>query len=328
MATSRQGMSVVKHLASSKKYKIKALTRNPYSKKAAELSNLKNVEVIKGDLLDKKSLRNAFKGVTGIFGNTTPTTGWKFIKGSISRDYEIAQGRNLIDEVEYCRKNGSLKHFIFSSVCKPKDPLKNNPAPGHFTSKWDIEEYINQKKLIKNISTFLRPVSYYENFDINFSILKYSKQFFPGLVDGDKKWQTIAVDDIGKWARAIFNTPDRFKGKELNIAGEELTGNEMGNVYYSIQHEKVAGGYIKLPNIVVKILEEDLAIMADWIERTGYGADMKNLKSLAKELEVERTSLSTWLSKKLNLDNTERKSNKFISQRLTSVRNIDNGYYL
>ena len=140
MATSRQGIGVVKELSKTNKYKIRAITRNIKSTKALEISCLDNVELVKGDLMDPESLHKAFEGVDVIFGNTTPTKGWKLFRGSIVRSYEMNQGFNLINQVKIAYEKGQLNHFIFSSISKAKNPLKNNLAPGHFTSKWDIEE--------------------------------------------------------------------------------------------------------------------------------------------------------------------------------------------
>ncbi len=73
-------------------YFIRALTRDPFSKKANALSKLPNVEVYKADLLNRESLFNAFMNADVIYGNTTPTKGWKLFQGSMVRKYELAQG--------------------------------------------------------------------------------------------------------------------------------------------------------------------------------------------------------------------------------------------
>ena len=49
MATSRQGIGVVKELSRTNNYQIRAITRNIKSSKALELETLKNVELVKGD---------------------------------------------------------------------------------------------------------------------------------------------------------------------------------------------------------------------------------------------------------------------------------------
>ena len=149
MATSRQGIGVVKELSNTNKYQVRAITRDTNTELAVKAGSLNNVEVVEGDLMDPSSLKKAFEGVDVIFGNTTPTKGWKIYRGSIVREYEIEQGFNLINQVKIAYETGKLNHFIFSSISKPKNPLKNYPAPGHFTSKWDIEEYIKEMGLKK-----------------------------------------------------------------------------------------------------------------------------------------------------------------------------------
>ena len=299
MATSRQGTGVVKELSRSNNYQIRAITRNTKSKRAKFLEKLKNVELFKGDLLNPKSLRTAFDGVEIIFGNTTPTKGWKPFRGSIVRNYEMEQGFNLINQVKYASENGKLNHFIFSSISKAKNPLKNDPAPGHFSSKWDIEEYI-EKKGLKEITTVLRPVSYFENFENKLPGYTISKEIFPGIVGKNFKWQTIAVDDIGKWVRGILSKGDKYKNQSINIAGEELTGLQMAQVLQDIvSSEGIKTNYVMIPRIAIKILEYDIGLMADWIERTGYGADMQKLKDIQRELNIVPTSLKDWLEAKL-----------------------------
>ena len=308
MATGRQGMGVVKELSKTNKYHIRAITRNINSSKALEIKKLNNVELIKGDLMDPESLNKAFEGVDVIFGNTTPTKGWKLFRGSIVRSYEIEQGFNLINQVKIAYEKGQLNHFIFSSISKAKDPLKNDPAPGHFTSKWDIEEYI-EKLDLKNITTVLRPVSYFENFENKLPGYTISKKLFPGIVGNNFKWQIIAVEDIGKWVRGVLSKPETYKKQAINIAGEELTGLEMAMALEElVSSEGLQTKYLMIPRPVIKFLEYDIGVMADWIERSGYGADMKRLKIIQKELNIVPTTLKEWLKAKLEYQNKTQKS--------------------
>ncbi|WP_320664579.1 NmrA/HSCARG family protein [Prochlorococcus sp. MIT 1223] len=294
MATGRQGMGVVKELSLRNEFQVRAITRDASSKRAIALSKLANVEIVEGDLLDSASLYKCFDKVYGIFGNTTPTKGLK----PLVREYEIEQGKVLIDVVTDLKKKNNLKHFVFSSICKAKDPLNNEPAPGHFTSKWDIEEYLSQNKL-NEITTIVRPASYFENFDGDLPGLKITDTNFPGVVRPDKVWQTIAVNDVGIWSGAIFANPKRFIGKSFNLAGEELTGRQMAELVQKVRgkgSKKVR--YLMAPRILLKLFVNDIGVMADWIERAGYGADISNLKRIANEEGIEMTSLASWLKDK------------------------------
>ena len=313
MATSRQGVGIVNELCKTNKYQIRAITRNTKSLKAIELASLRNVEVVQGDLMDARSLNKAFEGVEAIFGNTTPTKGWKVFRGSIVRSYEMEQGFNLINQVKIAYENGILQHFIFSSISKSKNPLTNDPAPAHFTSKWDIEEYIKIMGLNK-ITTILRPVSYFENFENKLPGYTLSKKFIPGIVGKNYKWQIIAVNDIGKWVRGVLSKSDKYKNQAINIASEELTGNEMAMTLQKIvASEGIKTNYVMIPRIAIKLLEFDIGVMADWIERSGYGADMNKLKNIQDELNIVPTSLENWLKSKLNIEN---KKNNLGSPRL------------
>ena len=302
MATSRQGIGVVTQLSKANKYKIRAITRNKNAPKALEISRLKNVEVVEGDLMNPLSLNKAFDGAEAIFGNTTPTKGWRIFRGSIVRSYEITQGLNLINQVKIAYKKGKLNHFIFSSISKPREPLKNNPAPAHFTSKWDIEDYIENMGLNK-ITTVLRPVSYFENFENKLPGYTLSKNILPGIIGKNYKWQTIAVDDIGKWVKGILSKSNEYKNQSINIAGEELTGQEMAMKLQKIVfNEGIKTNYVMIPRIAIKLLENDIGVMADWIERSGYGADMNKLKHIQEDLNIVPTTFESWIKAKLDID--------------------------
>ncbi len=301
MATSRQGSAVVRHLSNQGIYKIRAITRDIESARSLKLSELQNVTLIKGDLLNKKSLSKAFEGVYGIFGNTSPTKSF-----GMDINYEMKQGLNLINVIREIRQAGHLKHLVFSSVCKGKNTLPSIKVPGHFKTKWTLEKHIDRCGLSK-LTTILRPASYFENFNSKLPGIKITNQFFPGIVSPDCPWQTIAVDDIGLWASTAFKYPKRFLGESLNLAGEELTGNQMAGLLDSIQKTKEKKvKYLMIPRFVLNIIEDDIAIMANWIENIGYGADIALLKKLTKELNINPTSLHNWLhTNAINKDRRE-----------------------
>lgn len=70
-ATGYQGRSVVDSLVANKSgdLSVRAITRNPESDKAKELSAL-GAEVVKADGLDHASLVAAFQGSWAVFANT------------------------------------------------------------------------------------------------------------------------------------------------------------------------------------------------------------------------------------------------------------------
>ena len=64
--------------------------------------------------------------------------------------------------------------------------------------------------------------------------------------------------------------------------------------------------YIMIPRLLIKLLEFDIGVMADWIERSGYGADMNKLKIIQEDLNIVPTSLESWLKLKLKTENNKK----------------------
>jgi len=95
-ATGKQGQSVLNAITSdpiiSKKYIIRAITRDPSSPKAKALER-DRVELVKADMGDLESLKRAVEGADAVFGVTNY---WE------SRDFdiEVKQGKNLADAVK------------------------------------------------------------------------------------------------------------------------------------------------------------------------------------------------------------------------------------
>lgn len=69
VSPSRIGSSVVNALLADGTFIPRAVTRNPNSEAALKLKQL-GAEVVKGDLWDVASLKNAMKGAEGVFGVT------------------------------------------------------------------------------------------------------------------------------------------------------------------------------------------------------------------------------------------------------------------
>ena len=72
-ATGNQGGSVVNHILAhpelSKKYKIRAITRDPSGKKGQALQ-ARGAEVVSADLNDVESIKKAINGSSVVFGVT------------------------------------------------------------------------------------------------------------------------------------------------------------------------------------------------------------------------------------------------------------------
>jgi uncharacterized protein YbjT (DUF2867 family) len=139
--TGQQGGAVARSLLA-KGERVRVLTRSP--DRAGELAK-KGAEIVRGDFENRDSLREAVRGVDGVFLMGTP-----FEKGPKA---EVEQGKSI---VLACWKFGA-PHIVYSSVCSA------NLGTGipHFDSKAKVESYIRETV---QPCTILRTVWFMENF--------------------------------------------------------------------------------------------------------------------------------------------------------------------
>lgn len=147
-ATGQQGRGVVRAMLSkpSPAFHVRAITRNPQG--AASLALLDeyqktgNFDIVKGDVYDEASLRDAFEGAHGVFGITANRIAGMVIDTEDKMKHELEAGRNIVDAAKHC----GVKHFVFSSL-----PNLTAASHGRFTKvfhfdyKHDIEMYAREK---------------------------------------------------------------------------------------------------------------------------------------------------------------------------------------
>jgi len=224
-ATGAQGGGVSRAILKDKKgeFAVRAITRDPKSDKAKVLREL-GAEVVQGDVDDEKGLERAYQGAYGVFA-VTPF--W----AHFSADKEIVQATNQAKAA----KQAGVKHVVWSTLEDTRKwvPLSDDRMPTlqgkykvpHFDGKGEADKVFRSLGVP---TTFLVTSFYWENF-IYFGM--GPKKGPDGKLAitmpmGDKKVASIAVDDIGKVAYAIFKRPDLI-GKTVGIAGAHLSGAEM-----------------------------------------------------------------------------------------------------
>lgn len=270
-ATGRQGGAVVRHMLP-KGWKLRAVTRDPGSHAAQALTQ-KGVEVVQGDLEDPSSVARAAEGVYGIY---SVQDFW-----AVGAKREVQQGKNVADAA----KNAGVKHFVYSSV----GGAERNTGIPHWESKWEIEKHIRSLGLP---TTVIRPVTFMEGYYIDQVEISLLKGKLVDAVRGDKPYQTIATDDIGAFVALAFERPTDFIGKELEIAGSELTNDEAAKIFSRVLGKPVK--FQKLPLPLVRIvLGREFYLMFRWFNGVGYKADVPSLRRAYPEVHLQ--TLEEWL---------------------------------
>jgi uncharacterized protein YbjT (DUF2867 family) len=108
----------------------------------------------------------------------------------------------------------------------------------------------------------------------------------PMFVQGDKllvamkpdtKLQMIAVDDIGRFGAAAFQKAEEWKRAEIDISGDAVTMTEAAQLLSEGLGRKIT--FEELPIAAVRGFSEDMALMLEWFETTGYSVDIPSLES-------------------------------------------------
>ena len=254
-ATGKQGGATLRHLAKRGGFKLRALTRKPDGDAAKALSAL-GAEVVAGDLNDAASLERAVAGAWGVFA--VQNTWEAGVEG------EEEQGKRL---AKVARDKG-VQHYVYSSV----GSADRGTGIPHFENKFRVEQTVKQLKFPSHV--ILRPVFFMENLPS------------PWFLNGDKltttlkpetKLQMIAADDIGKFSAAAFVEADKFKGAEIEYAGDAVTMPEAAAAMTDLTGKTVT--YQQIPIAAVRANSEDFALMLEWFDAVGYAADIPSLES-------------------------------------------------
>ena len=254
-ATGKQGGATLRHLAKRGGFKLRAMTRKPDSDAAKALSAL-GAEVVQGDLDDAASLERAFAGAWGVFAvqNT-----WE---AGVEKEEE--QGKRV---AKIARDKG-VQHFVYSSVGSADE----GTGIPHFENKFRVEQTIKQLGFPSHV--ILRPVFFMENLP--------SAWFLNGdklvtALKPETKLQMVAVDDIGKFSAKAFTDADKFKGAEIDYAGDAVTMAEAAAALSELTGKTVT--YQPIPISAVRQNSEDFAKMLEWFDAGGYTADIPSLES-------------------------------------------------
>lgn len=254
-ATGKQGGATARKLLE-RGFRVRAMSRDPDQPEARALEDA-GAEPVQADLDDRESLVSAVEGVWGVYSMQEP---W----GSGGPEQEIEQGRRMADVAE----EAGIGHFVYASV----GSAHRDTGIPHFDSKWQIEEHVRDSGLSW---TILRPVFFMNNWEsMRESILEGT---LPQPLSPDTRLQQIAVDDIGAFAAMAFSDPEAWRGREVDIAGDEPTMRETAETFGRILDQEVR--YVQVPwDDFRQEYGDEMTTMYEWFEKVGYEADIGALR--------------------------------------------------
>jgi len=222
-ATGGQGLAIIDALlapcndGSPSPYAVRALTRDPSSRRARELT-AKGVECVKGSFDDPNTLRAALKGAYGAWVNTDG--------GTVGEAGEVYSGMRIF---ELAKRSPDMRHYIWSSLDYSYKKSGYNPdfEIEHYDGKGRVNDFIQVQPSGAGDNDFAWSIvtsgPYMDM--LNMALFGPLNTRADGTVVfaspvGDGYVLMSALEDIGWWARYTFDHRAETSGKNMEIASD------------------------------------------------------------------------------------------------------------
>jgi uncharacterized protein YbjT (DUF2867 family) len=250
-------------------HQVRALSRDPTSASGLQLAKL-GAEVARGDFDDAASLEAAMVGVDAVFAT-----------GSMHKaglDGERRHGSNLAEAA----KSSGVPHLIYVSGAGA-DAVTGVPV---FEVKAEVERRIRALDLPY---TLVAPVFLMENLFNPWNTAALHAGTLPSYMPPGRRLQQVPVIDVISFAALAVEEPQRFVGRRVEIASDELTAEEMGEILSGVTHrphsvEQMSAGR----------LGPGLSTLFEWLDRKGFDVDLARLHR--EYPEVGWHSFAAWAS--------------------------------
>jgi uncharacterized protein YbjT (DUF2867 family) len=251
-ATGKQGGAVARGLLE-RGHKVRAVTRDPNSSQAKSLANA-GATLVAASLEDTAAITKALEGATSLFAMTTPSGG---------TDVETRQGVAAADAAK-----AAGVHLVFTSV----GSADRRTGVPHFDSKYEVERHIAK---VGVRATILAPVYFMEN--LSFAKAQLAQGIYPAAIPPTRTLAQVAVADIGAVAVRVLEDAGRFTGKRFDLAGDELTGNDVVAILARVTGRPFS--YYQVPlDVIRQRMGEDAVRMYEWFDRVGFTVDRAALR--------------------------------------------------
>ncbi|KAI1873741.1 uncharacterized protein JN550_003010 [Neoarthrinium moseri] len=270
---------------------ILALTRSASSAKAQGLSsrypNL-DLTVTEGDIRTPKPILSSHPGITSVFLYTSPPS-------------EESQAFPLIDAAA----SAGVSHIVFSSVDRGGDAQswKTPTDVGHFLQKHNIELHLRraaEQSRGKLRYTILRPTAFFDNLNPTSRFGAVFASMWAGM-SPSTRLQLVSVHDIGLFGAKALLDPERWDGRAVGLAGQEMTFEQAQEVFRNAAGKELPQSYWIVGKGIRWAIGE-VGRMFHFFEQSGYGVDIAKLR----EEEPELQDFEKWLreSSKFDLERT------------------------
>ncbi|MBW4474054.1 MAG: NmrA/HSCARG family protein [Stenomitos rutilans HA7619-LM2] len=292
-ATGTQGSATIAQLLE-QGYSARAMTRNPTSEPAKALSEI-GVEVVHGDYDNPASLATALEGISGVFSVQVPS-----LTGD---DTEYRHAVALIEAA----KRAKIQHFVHTSVSGIDLYKRVLPEQEHLWDRsfWNSKLHIEAAVQAANfpVVTILRPAFLMESLiapKVNFAFPELRQGELVIAMQPNTKLAMVAAQDIGKFVVTAFNHPDRFNGKQIELAGDQLTIPEAAAVLSRVSRQSVSAVCLTPEAAIARGKHPVMVQHQAWANEVGYPIAIEELQEYEG---ISLTSFATWVEMNQNAIN-------------------------
>ena len=269
-ATGRQGGALTRLLLADG-WRVRGLTRDPSSESARALTAT-GAEMVAAEPVGAK-LGPTFEGAHGVFLMLPP---------AVAAEREL-EATNAISDAA---ADAGVRHLVYSSS---GGAARSGTGVANYEAKWQAAQHLASLEMPHSV---VRPVTFMENY------LRRVDRIEAGNLDGPfagaLRQQLVAVRDIAAVVAAIFARPEESAGLELDLAGDELTLDEVAAVFSRVLGRPVR--YAQRADDTVGDRDpEQMRALLRWREREGHSADVPALRERCLGWGVELTTLERWI---------------------------------
>lgn len=259
--TGGTGSNAVKGLLEQNVTDLRAITRKVELERPA-LSKLHNsgVELVEADLDDESSLESAFADISAVYCHATAPDSAKPDPNEVVRAERVAKAA----------KQANVSHFVYNSAGGSD---RHSGIP-HIEQKYQVEQILKQANLP---TTMLRACLFMEEFWKQYTRPSILKGSFPFAVQPDRPLHLVTTKDMGRVAAYVMKHRSEYVGKEIELAGDVLTPQQMAEAFSRAQGKPVV--YKEIPPwIFLLLFRKSLFDLIQWYRKQGYQADVPALR--------------------------------------------------
>jgi uncharacterized protein YbjT (DUF2867 family) len=240
-------------------HEVRATSREPESPAATRLKALGG-EIVAADYDKDGSLAAAARDVDAVFASGTAH--------HVGPEGEARHGANLARAITAA----DVPHLVFVSGdgAAPDSPL---PL---FRAKWEVEEAIGATGISH---TILAPTYLMENLFNPWNIPALQHGVFPSPIAVDRPLQQAAVADLLAHAVLALEQPERFAGRRIAIASDELTAEQAAEAISDLIPRT-----LEARQAPTEQLAPGIRFLFSWLESTGHQVDIDALRGESPEI--------------------------------------------